>query len=607
MSIFGSVPIINLQGGLLTMIRQAYTFVFITLLAGHATAQNPPPAGPFEALFSVDYHGPLVGSPDSLGRPVTEGDLLGGGIPQLGGVDLSIRHSGGDLGLSQYSACAGLPGGSACGVDVDAISLGRDVKLRGSTQEYIVYFTVDEYARGADWLNFSSNVRTESPAGESSANIYSTFILPDLPVFPQGGGLFPRQHGLAFDGNGRSSATLATGLAPGIGLTEPNLPGTGLPMNSQDLGSNMDALSIGPVSNLQVDTVYFSLDGGMIDPTHGYANSNSASFEQTRPGTVLQSTGSVVTTYASAIQLGLGPLDDLDALILWENGIPGFQPNDAAYSWLDAANPTDMLLFSLRRGSPLLGQPDSLMGLPIEEGDLLGPPGPNGGTPMILISGEAMGLKTKRSSNGADGDDLSGATVREKGEKIIDCNNNGIADHIDIFLDPMADSNPEDGTLDECQQPDGPTCFCSQGSPCSNNYSTGGCENSTGVGGRLRGRGSSSIYMDDLEFVVGQLPSQTFGVLFYGLAKRTVPVVMGAGLRCTGSIQFRFGPPIFLNSNGIGVIGPGLGAYTSTNMPAVGQFTLGSTMHFQFYYRDLQATCGGPGNVTNMVSVRFTQ
>jgi hypothetical protein len=113
--------------------------------------------------------------------------------------------------------------------------------------------------------------------------------------------------------------------------------------------------------------------------------------------------------------------------------------------------------------------------------------------------------------------------------------------------------------------------------------------------------------MDDLEFAVGQLPSQTFGVLFYGLAKRTVPVVMGAGLRCTGSIQFRFGPPVIFNSNGFGVIGPGLGAYTSTNMPAVGQFTLGSTMHFQLYYRDLQAPCGGPGNVTNMVSVKFTQ
>ena len=588
------------------MIRQAHIFAFIILLAGHATAQNPPPAGPFEALFSVDYHGPLVGSPDSLGRPVTEGDLLGGGIPQLGGVDLSIRHSGGDLGLSQYSACAGHLGGSACGIDVDAISLGRDVRLRGSTQEYSVYFTVDEYARGADWLNLSSNVRTESPAGESSADIYSTITLPALPVFPQGGGLFPRQHGLAFDGNGRTSGTLATGLAPGTGLTEPNLPGTGLPMNPQDLGSNMDALSIGPVSNLQVDTVYFSLDGGMIDPTHGYANSNSASFQQTLPGAVLQSTSSVVSTYASATQLGLGPLDDLDALILWENGIPGFQPNDAPYSWLDGANPTDMLLFSLRRGSPLLGQPDSLMGLPMEEGDLLGPPGPYGVMPMILISGEAMGLRTQRSGNSPEGDDLSGATAREKDEDIIDCNNNTRADHLDIAKGVSDDFNLN-GVPDECEPVDGDGCLCNQGSPCANNSSSGGCLNSTDLGGMLMGRGSSSLYMDDLEFIVFQLPPQTFGVLFYGLTERTVPVVMGAGLRCTGSIQFRFGPPMHLNSIGAGVIGPGLGAYASTHMASVGQFALGSTMHFQFYYRDLQATCGGPSNVTNMVSVKFTQ
>lgn len=119
---------------------------------------------------------------------------------------------------------------------------------------------------------------------------------------------------------------------------------------------------------------------------------------------------------------------------------------------------------------------------------------------------------------------------------IIDCNNNDVADHMDIAEGDSLDDN-EDGVPDECEPVDGPDCFCSQGSPCSNNYSTGGCKNSTGLGGRLLGGGSSSIYMDDLEFAVGQLPSQTFGVLFYGLAKRTVPVVMGAGLRCTGSID----------------------------------------------------------------------
>jgi hypothetical protein len=113
--------------------------------------------------------------------------------------------------------------------------------------------------------------------------------------------------------------------------------------------------------------------------------------------------------------------------------------------------------------------------------------------------------------------------------------------------------------------------------------------------------------MDDLYFNVFQLPPQTFGILFYGLTEGTVPVAMGAGQRCASSILFRVGSPLLLDSFGAGMVGPGLGAFTSTHIAGVGQFVLGSTMHFQFYYRDLQAPCGGSSNLTNMVSVTFTQ
>jgi len=575
------------------------------LLCSTAVSQNP--GLPFELLFSVDYHGPLVGTQAAGGVLITEGDLMGGGLPQLGGAQLRIRRDGGLLGLNRYNTCLGHPGGTPCGIDLDALSLGEDLRLLGGGQEYFLYFSVDEYAKGSTGLFVAPSVLTEHPFGESSASVFSTIELPDLPVFPQPVGQWPGQHVLAFDGDGQVLATGGSGLAPGLGLIEPNIPGQGLPNAAQDTGSHLDALSIAPVSNLNQNSVYFSLDGGLIDPVHGYVNSGSAAFQGTDPGAVLESSGGVITVYATPGQLGLGAGDDIDALVLWENGIPGFQVGDGPYTWLDPNSPTDMLLFSLRRGSPILGQIDSLMQLPIEESDLLGPPAPGSSTPMILISGESMGLKTSRGSGGSEGDDLSGATIRKTDEDIIDCNENGIPDHVDIAKGASPDDN-DNGIPDECEPVDEVTCFCSVGSsPCSNDDPNAGCKNSTGSGGRLRGIGSSSLYQDDLAFSVEQLPPQTFGILFYGLDEGTAPVVMGAGLRCASSVLLRIGPPLLTDSLGLGSVGPGLGGYVAQNMPQVGQFARGKTLHFQVYYRDLQFTCGNGSNVTNMVSIRFTQ
>ena len=64
--------------------------------------------------------------------------------------------------------------------------------------------------------------------------------------------------------------------------------------------------------------------------------------------------------------------DDVDALVLLENGVAGYQASSTLYDWAGGA--TDMLFFSLRRGSGTIGQPDSIFGAPIEEGDILVPP-----------------------------------------------------------------------------------------------------------------------------------------------------------------------------------------------------------------------------------------
>jgi len=104
--------------------------------------------------------------------------------------------------------------------------------------------------------------------------------------------------------------------------------------------------------------------------------------------------------YAAAPLLGLDLFgtgsDDLDALILNDmtDGAVGlYTPTTGPYSWMTG---TDMLLFSVRRNSALVGTPDGLFGAPIEEGDILIPLGP-GAVPGIWIAAEAMGLATVRS------------------------------------------------------------------------------------------------------------------------------------------------------------------------------------------------------------------
>ena len=83
--------------------------------------------------------------------------------------------------------------------------------------------------------------------------------------------------------------------------------------------------------------------------------------------------------------------DDLDALILWENGDGVFQVPTDPYSWL-GPQPTDMLLFSIRRESPLTGTLDPLgSALTIEEGDILLPLSWSP-TPGIFIAAEKLGL-----------------------------------------------------------------------------------------------------------------------------------------------------------------------------------------------------------------------
>ena len=195
----------------------------------------------------------------------------------------------------------------------------------------------------------------------------------------------------------------------GLGLVEPNFPTMG--PDSGDTVDAFDAWPSPPATNL-----YFSLDAQWADPLEApFANSATAVTNGVRPGDVLFSTGAgAFNIYAPFFRLGLGVQDDLDALILWENGNGIFEASSKPFDW--QTGNTDMLLFSVRRGSPIIGTPDAFFGIPIEEGDILTtPPGGPGTPPGIFIAAEVLGLATVRSGTNflfPFGDDLNAMSVQ---------------------------------------------------------------------------------------------------------------------------------------------------------------------------------------------------
>ena len=365
------------------------------LVGGQAFAQP---------TYSVDVQGPTFGS-----GTITGSDILTpigpGTVPPP-----AVAVPGFAIGVFPTSV----------GFDeLDALSYGKDPLIRN--QPNLLYdwsFSVDEFAVGQPSVPAPS-VSSEGAfgAGEASADIYSS-VTPagPLPIF------FGGNTGL-FDGNGGATPF----LAPGLNLVEPNPP---TPFTFADPGDNLDAWDIdSPPPAPQLGTVfttpiYYSLDSHFPDPLEVVPpyNTGTALSNGFVGGDVLISTiaGVAPTVYASAASLGLDfagtDTDDLDALVLWDNGDGIYQPTNGPYSWAVAGG-TDMLLFSVRRGSALIGTIDAILGVPIEEGDILVPFAFS--TPGIFVPAEAIGLATLR-TNGAVGtfqgfgDDLDGLDVIER-------------------------------------------------------------------------------------------------------------------------------------------------------------------------------------------------
>jgi hypothetical protein len=344
-------------------------------------------AGTGPMTFSIDSQGPMVGVLDSfVGFPITEGDVLTTALPGPPGPNpplagIGIVPPGTEVGAGPGApgiVPGGLgifPGVFGC-VEIDALSYGRDVLNATS----VGAFSVDEFASGVGAIA-PPDVFTEGVLGaaEASADVFD--YLGPLVLTPPGPAI------------GNTARTDGDGLvpsgAPGVGLVEPNPP---TPFGLPDPGDNLDAVDLDTTVNDLAGFIYFSLDSAFPDPLEFFppVNCGTAAGMGFSGADVLVSFAGgfpalAIPGFALGLDLfGIGT-DDLDALT-WDDA-----------DGTTTLTPADTIAFSVRRGSAVIGAPDSAFGVPIEEGDVLTVPAVAGGFPAIFIAAEAAGLGTLRS------------------------------------------------------------------------------------------------------------------------------------------------------------------------------------------------------------------
>ncbi len=581
------------------------------LLVGSALA----PTAAAQVTYSISTNGRTTGVADAANnQQITAGDILTppGGVPRfpqgtgtffrpaiLVGGGVSSQHGIISPGLSvgTHDSCIGTGPGELCFFELDALSYGEDAMasslpglLAAAGPKAQWAFSVDEHARGdLAATTQAPNVLSESPAGDAAADIFMDLGLFAVP--PIGPPVGPGAAIGLYDGDGlRSTSTLFA--YPGLGLDEPVPPAPGLE-------DNLDAFDLDGEGFPMVSfPIYFSLDSAFWDPKEGAFNSGTAAANGFVGGDVLvvPFMGAAPLLYASAATLGLDQTgadkDDLDALSLLENGIAGYQPSLTPYDW--ELGSTDMLFFSVRRNSAIVGAIDSILGLPIEESDVLVPPVMGGnGNSGIFIAGENFGLRTFRTHFDPCGDDLDAL------------------DHIDTRVLLAQEYCYGDGGL---------FAGCTN-CPCGNNAppnSPTGCLNSTGSGARIVASGFANVSGDTLRFEVVGATLSTFGVLASGTTRLPVAgaCLPGSGvasalldgLRCVGGSVLRHGAR---PTNGVGSIGDTTAGWGPPNGPPGGllannAWVACTTRQFMVFYREsILLGCMRGQNTTNAVQVTF--
>ncbi|HPF13475.1 MAG TPA: hypothetical protein PLJ12_04345, partial [Planctomycetota bacterium] len=507
-----------------------------------------------------------------------------------------LPHGPGGLGI--VPACVGVPGGMPCPSEVDAFSFGLDDLLTPNGVAWgQLHFSVDSFATGAGPV--APNVVSEFPVGDGCADVMLN--TRPLPVGPLPPGPSFGHRGL-MDGNGLISGS---GFAyPGLGLIEPATPAP-MPLNT---GDNLDALDTVPPGVINVGQPYFSLDEAFPDPLTGMPNTGTAALNGFVGGDVLTILPGMAApmVYAPAAILGLnltplGP-DDLDALILRDNGDGIYQPSLSPYDWLGGAR--DMLLFSVRRGSAVIGMPDSIFGIPIEEGDILTTPllpflGGVSPFPGIFIAAENLGIATVRSgtAQGFFGDDLT--ALDSYVQNIHDCDGDGVEDVVAIANGMVADVNMN-GIPDPCEPIPGCTPLV----------------NSTGVPTVLMGMASGAA-ASGLHLEATSGPPAQFGYFLIGTGLASPGLLIGSGRLCLSTTapnmigRYNIGGST-MNSVGafdafgvlqnlVGTSTIGSGFDVPLSIPTIGGTIMaGSTWHFQLWHRDVPLTSNFSNSLTWM-------
>jgi hypothetical protein len=112
------------------------------------------------------------------------------------------------------------------------------------------------------------------------------------------------------------------------------------------------------------------------------------------------------------------------------------------------------------------------------------------------------------------------------------------------------------------------------------------------------------VSTDDLALTISNMGASQFGLVYMGAGQVTLP--FGDGLRCVGSGPvYRFGVRQS-DAEGHLIEGPGIVAYSTANFPVSAHITAGQTWHFQGWYRDPNGPCGSGFNLSNALSVTFS-
>ncbi len=290
--------------------------------------------------------------------------------------------------------------------DTDALSFGRSAALvppfPAPGQPVLItgvqfYFSVDPVSLGATAMGLPTAVQVEAtPVGggpiprlDQSADIYLTSM-----------GQIGNSH--YSDGDGLAPPGAGAGPGPNLGLIEPGVPPYN-PPNGTPPG-DVNALDMRSQANfVGLDTFFYTVVAG------GPAAADPAGVAPASGANIFLTTYNAATgyhpqrqLYASAAQLGLQPLDDIDGLVVFEDGIAGFNPT------------TDYVFYSLAPGSPTLGLLDPQFSLPITAGDLLWTGNPLG---LVTISNpaEVFGLLTVR-SGGLQDDNMNALDIILEGD-----------------------------------------------------------------------------------------------------------------------------------------------------------------------------------------------